>query len=62
MKATIFENPGLENLKVVDNVKEPQFTDRDVLMKVKVADVNPLDKFCCFRCTSKINSATKSSS
>jgi hypothetical protein len=33
MKAAIFENPGLENLTVMDNVKDPQLTDHhDVLM------------------------------
>ena len=34
MKAAIFENPGLENLRVMDNVKEPQLTGyHDVLYK-----------------------------
>jgi hypothetical protein len=33
MKAAIFENLGLENLAVMDNVKNPQLTDHnDVLM------------------------------
>jgi hypothetical protein len=32
MKAAIFENPGLENLTVMDNVKDPQLTyHHDVL-------------------------------
>jgi NADPH:quinone reductase-like Zn-dependent oxidoreductase len=46
MKAAIFENPGLENLRVMDNVKEPQLTGHhDVLIRVKVASVNPIDNF-----------------
>ena len=46
MKAAIFENPGLVNLRVMDNVKEPQLTDHhDVLIRVKVAGVNPIDNF-----------------
>ena len=46
MKAAILENPGLENLRVMDNVKEPQLADHhDVLIRVKVAGVNPIDNF-----------------
>jgi D-arabinose 1-dehydrogenase-like Zn-dependent alcohol dehydrogenase len=46
MKAAIFENPGLENLRVMNNVKEPQLTGHnDVLIRVKVAGVNPIDNF-----------------
>jgi NADPH:quinone reductase-like Zn-dependent oxidoreductase len=45
MKAAIFEKPGLANLEVVDNVKEPEITDHDVLVRVKVAGVNPIDNF-----------------
>jgi NADPH:quinone reductase-like Zn-dependent oxidoreductase len=46
MKAAIFENPGLENLTVMDNVKDPLLTDHhDVLIRVKVAGVNPIDNF-----------------
>ena len=46
MKAAIFDNPGLENLRVLDNVKEPQLTGHhDVLIRVKVAGVNPIDNF-----------------
>jgi NADPH:quinone reductase-like Zn-dependent oxidoreductase len=41
MKAAIFEAPGLDNLKVIDNVDEPKIGDRDVLIKVKLAGVNP---------------------
>lgn len=45
MKAAIFEAPGLDNLKVIDNVDEPKIGDRDVLIKVKLAGVNPIDHF-----------------
>jgi hypothetical protein len=45
MKAAIFENPGLENLRVMDNIKEPQVTGHDALIKVKVAGINPIDNF-----------------
>ena len=43
MKAAIFETPGLDNLKVIDNVDEPKIGDHDVLIKVKLAGVNPID-------------------
>lgn len=42
MKAAIFERPGLEFLKLID-VEEPKITDHDVLIRVKVAGVNPID-------------------
>jgi NADPH:quinone reductase-like Zn-dependent oxidoreductase len=45
MKAAIFENPGLENLRVMDNINEPQVTGHDVIIKVKVAGINPIDNF-----------------
>jgi NADPH:quinone reductase-like Zn-dependent oxidoreductase len=45
MKAAIFEAPGLDNLKVIDNVDEPKVGDHDVLIKVKLAGVNPIDHF-----------------
>jgi NADPH:quinone reductase-like Zn-dependent oxidoreductase len=45
MKAAVFETPGLENLRVIDNVEEPQINDHDVLIQVKVAGVNPIDHF-----------------
>ena len=45
MKAAIFDEPGLTNLKVMDNVKEPEINDHDVLIRVKVAGVNPIDNF-----------------
>jgi NADPH:quinone reductase-like Zn-dependent oxidoreductase len=43
MKAAIFETPGLENLKVLDNVQEPKISDHEVLIRVKVTGVNPID-------------------
>lgn len=45
MKAAIFESPGLENLRVIDNVGKPKISDHDVLIQVKVAGVNPIDHF-----------------
>jgi D-arabinose 1-dehydrogenase-like Zn-dependent alcohol dehydrogenase len=41
MKAAIFEKQGLENL--IDDAEEPKINDRDVLIKVKVTGINPLD-------------------
>jgi D-arabinose 1-dehydrogenase-like Zn-dependent alcohol dehydrogenase len=45
MRAANFEMPGLENLKVVDNAEGPRIGDHDILIKVKVAGVNPIDYF-----------------
>jgi len=45
MKAAIFEKPGLENLKIKHDVEQPKITDHDVLIRVKVAGVNPIDHF-----------------
>jgi NADPH:quinone reductase-like Zn-dependent oxidoreductase len=45
MRAAIFDEPGLTNLKVMDNVNKPQINEHDVLVKVKVAGVNPIDNF-----------------
>lgn len=45
MKAAIFETPGLENLKVIDNAEDPKIKDHDMLIKVKTAGVNPIDHF-----------------
>ena len=45
MKAAIFEKPGLENLKIKQDIEEPKITDRDVLIKVKMSGVNPIDHF-----------------
>ena len=44
MRAAIFDNPGIENLKIMDNVEKPGLHNfDDVLIKVKVAGVNPID-------------------
>jgi NADPH:quinone reductase-like Zn-dependent oxidoreductase len=43
MKAAIFEKPGIENLKISDEVEQPKITDHDVLIRVKMAGVNPFD-------------------
>jgi NADPH:quinone reductase-like Zn-dependent oxidoreductase len=43
MKAAIFEKPGLENLKVIDDAQEPKVSDHDVLIKVKATGINPID-------------------
>ena len=45
MKAAIFEKPGLENLRVKDNVERPRINDHDILIKVKMAGINPIDSF-----------------
>ncbi|MFZ0405626.1 MAG: alcohol dehydrogenase catalytic domain-containing protein [Nitrososphaeraceae archaeon] len=43
MRAAIFETPGLDNLKVVDNAEDPKIKDHDILIKIKTAGVNPID-------------------
>src|ERR687886_2290673 len=45
MKAAIFEKPGLENLRLTDNAELPKISDHDVLIKVKMAGLNPIDSF-----------------
>jgi NADPH:quinone reductase-like Zn-dependent oxidoreductase len=45
MKAAVFEKPGLENLKVIDNAQQPKIGDHDVLIRVKLAGINPIDHF-----------------
>src|ERR687892_1638036 len=45
MKAAFFAEPGLANLRVMDNVKKPVMNDHDVLIRVTVAGVNPIDNF-----------------
>ena len=45
MKTPIFEKPGLENLKIKQDIEEPKITDHDVLVKVKMAGINPIDHF-----------------
>ena len=44
MKAAYFEKPGLENLKVGD-LPKPAVGPHDVLVKVTLAGVNPIDYF-----------------
>ena len=44
MRAAVFDKPGIENLKVVDDAEKPKLANPDdVLIKVKVAGVNPID-------------------
>jgi NADPH:quinone reductase-like Zn-dependent oxidoreductase len=44
MRAAVFDKLGLENLKVMDKVDKPKLANpHDVLIKVKVAEVNPID-------------------
>ena len=45
MKAAVFEKPGLENLEVTDNAQQPKIGDHDVLIRVKLAGINPIDHF-----------------
>jgi NADPH:quinone reductase-like Zn-dependent oxidoreductase len=45
MKAAVFEKPGLENLKVINNLEKPRIGDHGVLIKVKVTGINPIDHF-----------------
>jgi hypothetical protein len=35
MKAAIFEKPGIENLKINDEVEQPKITDDDVSRTLK---------------------------
>jgi NADPH:quinone reductase-like Zn-dependent oxidoreductase len=44
MKAAIFKKPGLENLEIKECV-DPELTDHEVLIRVKVAGINPIDYF-----------------
>jgi NADPH:quinone reductase-like Zn-dependent oxidoreductase len=43
MKAVIFENQGLDNLHLKEDIEPPTITEYDVLIKVRAAGVNPLD-------------------
>jgi len=44
MRAAVFDKHGNENLRVRDNVEKPKLANSDdVLIKVKVAGVNPID-------------------
>ena len=44
-EASYFEIPGLDNLKVIDNAEDPKINDHDILIKIKVTGVNPIDHF-----------------
>jgi len=55
MRAAIFETPGLENLKVINNAEEPKIGDHDILIKVKVTGVNPIDHFVVSGALPKLN-------
>jgi D-arabinose 1-dehydrogenase-like Zn-dependent alcohol dehydrogenase len=44
MIAAVFDKPGIKNVKVIDNIEKPKLANPDdVLIKVKVAGVNPID-------------------
>jgi NADPH:quinone reductase-like Zn-dependent oxidoreductase len=43
LKAAIFDKPGIENLKIKHDVEQPKITDYGVLIRVKMAGVNPFD-------------------
>jgi D-arabinose 1-dehydrogenase-like Zn-dependent alcohol dehydrogenase len=43
MRAAIFERQGLEYLNIKEDVEQPTIRNRDVLIKVKSAGVNPID-------------------
>src|SRR5919198_26022 len=55
MKAAVFENPSLENLKVIDNAEQPIISDHDILIKVKLSGINPIDHFVVSGALPKIN-------
>ncbi|HEY9385718.1 MAG TPA: alcohol dehydrogenase catalytic domain-containing protein [Nitrososphaeraceae archaeon] len=55
MRAAIFETPSLENLKVIDNAEEPKIGDHDILIKVKMTGVNPIDHFVTSGALPKVN-------
>ena len=44
MKTAFFKKPGLENLEIREYA-DPQLTDHEVLIRVKVAGINPIDYF-----------------
>jgi len=43
MRAAIFETPGLDNLKVIENAEDPKMKNRDILIKINTVGVNPID-------------------
>ena len=55
MKAAIFEKPGLDNLKINHDVDLPKITDHDVLIRVKMAGVNPIDHRIHISLTGSLN-------
>jgi NADPH:quinone reductase-like Zn-dependent oxidoreductase len=55
MRAAIFEKPGLENLKVIDNAVEPKTSEHDILIRIKVTGVNPIDYFVVSGALPKVN-------
>jgi len=55
LKAAVFEKPGLENLKVIDNAQEPKISDHDILIKVKEAGINPIDNLVVSGALPKLN-------
>jgi hypothetical protein len=44
MNAAVFEKLGLENLQMTRGVPEPELHDSAILIKVKLAGVNPFDQ------------------
>ncbi len=55
MKAAIFEKPGFENLRIRDNAEQPKISEHDILIKVKMAGVNPIDSFVVSGSLPKLN-------
>ncbi|MDR4510709.1 MAG: alcohol dehydrogenase catalytic domain-containing protein [Nitrososphaeraceae archaeon] len=45
MRAAIFDKQGFENLQVKDNIQNPKISDYDVLIRVVVAGINPIDYY-----------------
>ena len=45
MRATAFEKYGIENLNVHEDIKQPETTDHDILIRVRTVGVNPIDHF-----------------
>jgi D-arabinose 1-dehydrogenase-like Zn-dependent alcohol dehydrogenase len=45
MRAAAFEKYGLENLNIREDIKQPEPTDHDILIRVRSAGVNPIDYF-----------------
>src|SRR5919112_2335740 len=43
MKAAIFQKPKIENLQIRHDVEEPKLTEHDVLVRVRMCGVNPID-------------------